>query len=1108
MKRRISAIILALCLAVGLIPSGIFTLSATAAASSAAYYYRDQLSVGSAARMFYDAMEKMYIDGTFKTGVEALDLVEEFGGRAADYCAQHAAGGIDLIKEYGAGRDAFYADFPNIFYVDFSALTVRITYSQADGYHLYLGAGRYPTYYTDGFTNQAQVESAIKEYDAAFKEMLSAAAPYSDQREQVIAIHDWITKRVSYTDELAIAKIAPDDMGFIRTAYGALVKRRGVCESYTRAFKAAMDALGIPCVMVSGVYRHSDKVAEAHIWNEVYLGGRWYAVDATMDDPVNPKAGQYTLPGDDGYESHEYLLVGEQKMSVHHYTDGTMSPDGRAFDYPSLGVDFELISEENSPLVVKFKSDAYDEEILEGGVYCVSYMGMNATEMKKNGYYLLMRYKVYDVETGWEETEWHYYMPEVYGQTDDASDHGDETWFYMPHVEYVEFGVTIDPSPVFQMGVIPDMFFHGDETLLLARSGLLHNESGTYRAAPASLHGEPSYARGCIGLGATEHFVAYFNDILVTPEVYKEWCETERVGEEGYKEAVRSATANDFKLEAHVVDSFIKRDDNGAQYQNMRNIRISFVDVMTTNGLQTETKIEFDYTTSSMWLDDNVAYVFYLTGLVGAYSGKTPDSFGWVVQAPCAICAYRSQGFDYNTHAKPVLVTDGDLSMDGWKDSEGNVWDGTEWDEKYKSKLMLVVSETGAKDEHNMENMITAEGEDVLSATTYNISLTLCKKQWAELADGMSVRIQLGFPVGYGPDDEGVTFKAYHFDKDPNTGEILGVEEIPCTITKYGLLIECKKFSPFAVVAVADDGSAPTEKTVAAMADVGGKVEVDGISGGRVSLKEGESCKITVTPDAGYIIDSVEVSGAECGYNGETGSYTFTLSYEDIKADSSLISARFAAQSAILNDKGTAVVPKAVAPAQKDISINGGAGSVKTEADGSVKLYVANPNPNYEYNWYKIGANGEAIHVGSGSSLTLTGTDGNGHSVDNSGEYYCEVTVTAGSSTASSNSVTVNVISSTQGSDDPGGNPGGNPGGSLGHIHSFTLKYNGFNHWIACDICGAVYEFAPHSYDSNGVCSFCGFVGVRDNTEFAPDDENEYVVETPTEPALAADDPA
>lgn len=40
---------------------------------------------------------------------------------------------------------------------------------------------------------------------------------------------------------------------------------------------------------------------------------------------------------------------------------------------------------------------------------------------------------------------------------------------------------------------------------------------------------------------------------------------------------------------------------------------------------------------------------------------------------------------------------------------------------------------------------------------------------------GHRLQVSLGFPAGYGPDDAGVIFKAYHFVKD-NNGNVVRTE--------------------------------------------------------------------------------------------------------------------------------------------------------------------------------------------------------------------------------------------------------------------------------------------------------------------------------------------
>lgn len=60
-------------------------------------------------------------------------------------------------------------------------------------------------------------------------------------------------------------------------SYGILVKHKGVCESYTRAYNAVANRLGI-----EAKYYGSSKMN--HAWSKVKVGKKWYFVDATWSD--------------------------------------------------------------------------------------------------------------------------------------------------------------------------------------------------------------------------------------------------------------------------------------------------------------------------------------------------------------------------------------------------------------------------------------------------------------------------------------------------------------------------------------------------------------------------------------------------------------------------------------------------------------------------------------------------------------------------------------------------------------------------------------------------------------------------------------------------------
>lgn len=88
------------------------------------------------------------------------------------------------------------------------------------------------------------------------------------------------------------------------TAYGILVNKYGVCESYSEAFHALLDAVGIKATDVVGT------AGGGHKWNAVYLDGEWYMCDITFDDP---------LGGDPDDAYHYYFNLTSETMTARNH---------------------------------------------------------------------------------------------------------------------------------------------------------------------------------------------------------------------------------------------------------------------------------------------------------------------------------------------------------------------------------------------------------------------------------------------------------------------------------------------------------------------------------------------------------------------------------------------------------------------------------------------------------------------------------------------------------------------------------------------------------------------------------------------------------------------
>ncbi len=116
--------------------------------------------------------------------------------------------------------------------------------------------------------------TAINEIvDKVIKEKLNNNMP---TREKIKIIHDYIIDNAEY-DKLKYEN-KNDATYKSNTAYGVLVQGYGTCNGYADAMAIFLDKLNIINYKISN---------SEHIWNLVYLDGKWYHLDLTWDDPIS-----------------------------------------------------------------------------------------------------------------------------------------------------------------------------------------------------------------------------------------------------------------------------------------------------------------------------------------------------------------------------------------------------------------------------------------------------------------------------------------------------------------------------------------------------------------------------------------------------------------------------------------------------------------------------------------------------------------------------------------------------------------------------------------------------------------------------------------------------
>lgn len=861
-RKRILAAVLAAALVVPVSLTGVGSVANAENGKQDRYYY-EQLETD--AKGIYDAMYEMYEKEIFMTGTQEYDLVAN-GHITSDQLAAYGGKQEAVLKVFGAARDAFYADYPDIFYVDFSNLSINVTektiaapsVSENDTivYGASLGTGRTDTYYVQGFGDQAQVEKAVGEHEKKIDAIVQGARNKSQSvREQVAYVNNAIIDNTVYKLD---TNCSPGNSGHVRTSYGALVKGESLCEGYARAVKVVLDELGIRSVLVQGSYRAPDGSDNLHMWNYVQVDGKWYGLDATANDGMKG-----------GADREKYLLAEKAVMEKNHIPDGIMSGAGFRFTYPQLaGVD---TSDEGGPDSQEYKTIFEESEFLvqyrdgtesEGdvGIFKVSYKGMGYQEaVDRESVYMLTRFYQYMPATDtYKVGDWGYSDPKP---------------FMMPQLKealliangnsrYIEFAITKkEPvGPLYGTDLTAEELkrnwtFQGTESDFLVSTGKLDNPKGTFVPAPFARKLTPSNT-GYLSMGKKHHITAVYNETL--KEIDGQSA--------GYKLTVK---------------------DGWSAEENSK------IENFKWDGDRT---IEFDFTPSRMLADNYAGYIIQVTGLQGAESLKAPDSFRYDVKKRIAICAYRPEGIDLTLGGKPVLLEEGDLSYNDWQTEDGKKLTDVVDKIKLVATKPVLESEQPAKQGDQMLDEIKDQlepGTTITESATFDIRLQHCNHYIIQT--GNSVRLFIGFPEGFSPEQVGVTYKAYHFRTDEN-GKLVA-EEISCVVTDVGLMITCDAFSPFAIVGVQDStGAPPVAQRLLVMNSKGGEVTIENNNGDKICELTGKEDARTIAIKAkdGYSISKIYLSDIGEQKITDTKSMQLTLKYEDLAGCNNILDVTFA----------------------------------------------------------------------------------------------------------------------------------------------------------------------------------------------------------------------
>ena len=142
--------------------------------------------------------------------------------------------------------------------------------------------------------NASTYKSMKSKLDKIVNKLISATSSMNDY-EKVKYYHDYIVLNTDYVSGRANS----------HNLYGALIEGKAVCEGYARALQYLCNKSGIECLFVTG--RSKD---EYHGWNLVKLGGEFYHIDPTWNDPTGSPA---------DYITYTYFGLTDKQISADHF---------------------------------------------------------------------------------------------------------------------------------------------------------------------------------------------------------------------------------------------------------------------------------------------------------------------------------------------------------------------------------------------------------------------------------------------------------------------------------------------------------------------------------------------------------------------------------------------------------------------------------------------------------------------------------------------------------------------------------------------------------------------------------------------------------------------
>jgi len=209
-----------------------------------------------------------------------------------------------------------------------------------------------------------------EEFEEKVSDVLAGVNPEWSEEQKIIYLHDYLATNCDYDFE----GLADPDATKSEGLYGIMVKKKGVCEDYSRAFREIAGRMGIQSELVGSN-------AMNHAWNLVKVDGEWFFMDCTWDDSAyadgNPNFKQFC--------DHRFLLK-SQTGFIHGASDWKVEWQDKPWEnaygvYNTTTYDNACWNDSISPLVIY--GDGFLVLKRNGEIYRCDSKGNNALLLAK-----------------------------------------------------------------------------------------------------------------------------------------------------------------------------------------------------------------------------------------------------------------------------------------------------------------------------------------------------------------------------------------------------------------------------------------------------------------------------------------------------------------------------------------------------------------------------------------------------------------------------------------------------------------------------------------------------------------------------------------------------